>query len=188
MINKDNLDEMLEYAIVEEGAKAHLQEYEQMKRMAFNRRIRTSYLIAKGIDANRIRTISYSAAACLALVACTTGYLGLDARKVGYSYEFPAGVRGTSEIEALMDQKDNKAALIKIEEAKAWLAEEKKEPMSDDPIYMDSLDSQEQELDFLEAVCQLRRGHFFSGKRALQRVAEEGGIYAEKAKELIDKL
>ena len=173
MINKDNLDEMLEYAIVEEGAKAHLQEYEQMKRMAFNR---------------RIRTISYSAAACLALVACTTGYLGLDARKVGYSYEFPAGVRGTSEIEALMDQKDNKAALIKIEEAKAWLAEEKKEPMSDDPIYMDSLDSQEQELDFLEAVCQLRRGHFFSGKRALQRVAEEGGIYAEKAKELIDKL
>ena len=173
MINKENLDEMLEYAIVEEGAKAHLKEYEQMKRMAFNR---------------RIRTISYSAAACLALVACTTGYLGLDARKVGYSYEFPAGVRGTSEIEALMDQKDNKAALIKIEEAKAWLAEEKKEPMSDDPIYMDSLDSQEQELDFLEAVCQLRRGHFFSGKRALKRVAEKGGIYAEKAKELIDKL
>ena len=173
MINKDNLDEMLEYAIVEQGAKAHLQEYERQKQTAFRR---------------RIRTISYSAAACVALVACTTGYLGHDARKVGYNYEMPSGVRGSSEIEALMDQKDNKAALIKIEEAKDWLAGEKKEPMSDDPLYLEGLNTQEQELDFLEAICQLRRGRFFSGKRALKRIAEEGGIYAEKANELIDML
>ena len=173
MINKDNLDEMLEYAIVEQGAKAHLQEYERQKQLAFRR---------------RVRTISYSAAACVALVACTTGYLGYDARKVGYNYEMPSGVRGSSEIEALMDQKDNKEALIKIKEAKDWLAEEKKEPMTDDPLYLDSLNTQEQELDFLEAVCQLRRGRFFSGKRALKRIAEDGGIYAEKANELIDML
>lgn len=173
MINKDNLDEMLEYAIVEEGAKAHLQEYERMKHQAFRR---------------RVRTISYSAAACLAIVACTTGYLGLDARKVGYAYELPSGVKGSSEIEALMEEKDNKAAILKIEETQEWLAGEKENPMYDDPVYLEDLNAQEQELAFLKAVCQLRRGHFFSARKSLKSIVSEGGIYAERAQELIDKL
>ena len=173
MINKDNLDEMLEYAIVEEGAKAHLQEYERMKHLAFRQ---------------RVRTISYSAAACLALVACTTGYLGHDARKVGYAYELPSGVKGSSEIEALMEEKENKAAILKIEETQEWLAGEKENPMYDDPVYLEGLNAQEQELAFLKAVCQLRRGRFFSARKALKSIVSEGGIYAKRAQELIDKL
>ena len=173
MINKDNLDEMLEYAIVEQGAKAHLQEYERQKHMAFHR---------------RIRNISYSAAACLALVACTTGYLGQDARKVGYGYELPSGVKGSSEIEALMEEKENKAAILKIEETQEWLAREKENPMYDDPAYLEDLNAQEQELAFLKAVCLLRRGHFFSARKSLKSIVSEGGIYAERAQELIDKL
>ena len=173
MINKDNLDEMLEYAIVEEGAKAHLQEYERQKQMAFRR---------------RIRTISYSAAACVALVACTTGYLGYDARKVGYGYELPSGVKGSSEIEALMEEKENKAAILKIEEAQESLVGEKENPMYDDPVYLEDLDKQEQELAFLKAVCQLRRGRYFSAKKALKDIVSEGGFYADRAQDLIDKL
>lgn len=173
MINKDNLDEMLEYAIVEQGAKAHLQEYERRKRMNFRR---------------RVQTFSYSAAACLAIVACTTGYLGYDARKVGYGYDLPAGARGSSEIGALIEKKDNKTAILKIEEAQERLAEEKQNPVYDDPIYLEDLSAQGQELAFLKAVCQLRRGHFFSARKALKNIVSEGGIYAEKAQALIDKL
>jgi hypothetical protein len=173
MINKENLDEMLEYAIAEEGARAHLQEYERRKRLAFNR---------------RIRTISYSAAACLALMACTTGYLGIDARKVGYGYEPPSGIKGASEIEALMEERDNKTAILKIEEKQQRLAEEKENPMYDDPVYLEDLNAQEQELAFLKAVCQLRRGRFFTARKALKAIVSEGGIYADRAQELIDKL
>lgn len=173
MINKDNLDEMLEYAIVEQGAKAHLQEYEHQKRVTFRR---------------RVRTISYSAAACLAIVACTTGYLGYDARKVGYGYELPAGAKGSSEIEALMEEKENKAAILKIEEMQEWLAEEKENPMYDDPVYLEGLDHQEQELAFLKAVCQLRQGRYFTAKKALKSIADEEGLFAQKAQALIDKL
>lgn len=173
MINKENLDEMLEYAIVEQGAKAHLQEYERMKHLAFRR---------------RVRTISYSAAACLALMACTTGFLGHDARKVGYGYELPSGVKGSSVIEALMEKKDNKAAILKIEETQEWLAGEKENPMYDDPVYLEDLNAQEQELAFLKAVCQLRRGRFFTARKALKDIAFKGGIYAERAQKLIDKL
>ena len=173
MINKDNLDEMLEYAIVEQGAKAHLQEYERQKQVSFRR---------------RVRTISYSAAACVALVACTTGYLGYDARKVGYGYELPSGVKGSSEIEALIQEKENKAAILKIEETQKSLAEEKENPMYDDPVYLEGLDHQEQELAFLKAVCQLRQGRYFTAKKALNGIVSEGGIYANNAKELIEKL
>jgi len=132
--------------------------------------------------------VSYAAAACVAFAACTTAYFGYDARKVGYGYEFPTGIKGSSEIEALMERKENKAAISKIEESRKILKEELENPMYDDQLYMESLEVEAQELDFLEAVCQLRRGRYFSGKKALNKIYNNGGAYSEKAKELLDKL
>lgn len=132
--------------------------------------------------------VSYAAAACLVFAACTTTFLGYDAQKVGYGFTLPGGVKGTSEIEALMEMKDNKAAIAKIAETREWLEDEKKNPMYDDQIYLDNLSIQEQELNFLEAICQLRRWHYFSGKKSLTKIANGGGVYAEEAQDLLEKL
>ena len=173
MINKDNLDEMLEYAIVEQGAKAHLQEFERKRNMA-----RTFYL----------RFTSYAAAASVVLAACTTGALSYDAYKVGTNYVPEGGTKGASEIEALMENKDNKNALLKIEEAKKRISEEIEDPMFDDPEYIEDLNRQAEELEFLKGVCQLRRGRFFSARKTLKAIAADNGSYAEKAQYLIKKL
>lgn len=132
--------------------------------------------------------VSYAVAACLALVVCPSAYWGYNAQKVGYGFSLPDGVKGYSEIEALMESRDNKAAIKKIGEARSWIEAEKENPMYDDRAYLDNLDNQGQELDFLEAICQLRRWRFFSGKKALAKIANGGGVYAEEAKELLDKL
>ena len=131
--------------------------------------------------------VSYAVAACLALVVCPSAYWGYNAQRVGYGYSLPDGVKGYSEIEALMESRDNKAAIKKIVEARAWIEAEKENPMYEDQTYIDNLETQDQELDFLEAICQLRRWRFFSGKKALAKIADGGGVYAEDAKELLDK-
>ena len=87
-----------------------------------------------------------------------------------------------------MEERDNKTAILKIEEKQQRLAEEKENPMYDDPVYLEDLNAQEQELAFLKAVCQLRRGRFFTARKALKAIVSEGGIYADRAQELIDKL
>ena len=126
-------------------------------------------------------------AACVCLVGFMV-FLGIDAQRVGYSYSQFTGTRGTSEIEALMEMKDNKAAIAKIAETREWLEDEIENPMYDDQIYLDNLRIQEQELDFLEAICQLRRWHYFSGKKSLTKIANDGGVYAKEAQDLLEKL
>lgn len=121
-------------------------------------------------------------------IACIVGSLSYNAQKVGYGYQFPTGIKGSSEIEALMENNKNKEAIIQIEEARKWLEEEKKNPMYDDQVYMDDLSIQEQELDFLEAVCHLRRWNYFTGKNALKKIANGGGVYAKDAQDLLEKL
>ena len=121
-------------------------------------------------------------------IACIVGSLSYNAQKVGYGYQFPTGIKGSSEIEALMENNKNKEAIIQIEEARKWLEEEKKNPMYDDQVYMDDLSIQEQELDFLEAVCHLRRWNYFIGKNALKKIANGGGVYAKDAQDLLEKL
>ena len=121
-------------------------------------------------------------------IACMVGALSYNAQKVGYGYQFPIGIKGTTEIEALMENNKNKEAIIQIEEARKWLEEEKNNPMYDDQVYLNDLNIQEQELDFLEAVCQLRRWHYFSGKNALKKIADSGGVYAKEARDLLEQL
>lgn len=124
---------------------------------------------------------------CFSIV-CMVGALSYNAQKVGYGYQFPIGIKGTTEIEALMENNKNKEAIIQIEEARKWLEEQKNNPMYDDQVYLNDLNIQEQELDFLEAVCQLRRWHYFSGKNALKKIADSGGVYAKEARDLLEQL
>lgn len=132
--------------------------------------------------------ISSAIAACLLFAVCTISFLGYHAQKVGYEFILSGGERGTTEIEALMEMRDNNAAIAKIAESREWIETEKENPMYDDQIYLDNLRRQEQELDFLEAICQLRRWHYFSGKKSLKKIANGGGAYAEEAQRLLRML
>lgn len=165
-----NLDEMLESAIREKGAKEFLQRIEARDRRRQRRR----------------RTFVYSFAACLAILLVGGWRFSYNTRVAGYAFDPVAGQMGGSEITALMQKRQIKEALIKIDEAREILAEEMANPSSDDPEYRIQLETDRQELDFLSAVCAMRQGRYFKAKRALKEIAAGGGTFAEEARTLLE--
>ena len=170
--DNETLNELLECAIREKAAIKHMEELDRRSRL----RIR------------RIRFISYAAAACVALFAFTGIKLGHDARNAGYAFNPVAGQMGGSEITALMQEKQIRQALDAIGESRAKLAQEMADPSSPDPEYLDQLESDRQELDLLEAVCWLRQGHYFKGKKALKEIAFHDGVFATEAQSILESL
>lgn len=170
--DNETLNELLESAIREKAAIKHMEELDRRSRL----RVR------------RIRFISYSAAACVALFAFTGLKLGHDARTAGYAFNPVAGQMGGSEITALMQEKQIIQALNAINDSRTLLAKEMADPSSPDPEYLDQLESDRQELDLLEAVCWLRQGHYFKGKKALKAIAARGGVYATEALSILESL
>lgn len=163
-----NLEEMLESAIREKGAKEFLQRIE-----ARDQRRR-----------RRWRASAYSFAACLAIVLIGGWRFSYNTRIAGYAFDPVAGQMGGSEITALMQERQIKEALVKIDEAREMLKEEMAHPGSDDPEYAIQLETDRQELDFLSAVCAMRQGHYFKAKRALKEIEAGGGAFAEEARSL----
>lgn len=170
-MNKDkyNLDEMLENAIREKGAKEFLQRVE-----ARSRRRQRSW-----------RTSVYSFAACLAVIVVGSWRFSYNTRVAGYAFDPVAGQMGGSEITALMQERRIKEALVKINQARATLADELANPSSNDPEYAIQLDADRQELDFLSAVCVMRQGRYFKAKRSLKDIAKSDGAFAEEAQSLL---
>ena len=164
-----NLDEMLESAIREKGAKEFLQRVEARDR----RRQR------------RWRTSVYSFAACLAIVVVGGWRLSYSTSIAGYAFDPVAGQMGGSEITALMQERQIKEALIKIDEARDQLALEMSNPSSSDPEYALQLETDRQELELLSAVCIMRQGHYFKAKRALKVIAAGEGVFAGEARSLL---
>ena len=107
-----------------------------------------------------------------------------NTRVAGYAFDPVAGQMGGSEITALMQERQIKKALVKIDEARENLAEEMAHPSSDDPEYRIQLETDRQELDFLSTVCAMRQGRYFKAKRALKAIAAGGGAFAEEARTL----
>lgn len=164
-----NLDEMLESAIREKGAKEFLQRVEARDR----RRQR------------RWRTSVYSFAACLAIVVVGGWRLSYSTSIAGYAFDPVAGQMGGSEITALMQERQIKEALIKIDEARDQLALEMSNPSSTDPEYALQLETDRQELELLSAVCTMRQGYYFKAKRALKVIAAGEGVFAGEARSLL---
>lgn len=170
--DKYNLDEMLESAIRMKGAKEYLQRVE-----ARDRRRRRHWA-----------TAGYSFAACCCLIVFGGWKLGHDARVVGYAFDPVAGQMGGSEITALMQERQIKEALVKIEEAREELAVEMEPPASSDPEYIAQLEADQQELNLLSAVCSMRQGKYFKAKRELKAIASGGGAFAAEAESLLEAL
>lgn len=169
MSAKFNIEEQLDYAIIEHGAIEHLKAYELRKR-----KIRARHQLLK-------RIYSYSAAACVVFAACIGGKESYDAIRIGNDIEVSDNAKSGSVVVALMDEGHNKEALKQIKELRGLIAEENE-------IQDDWSSYETQELDYLEAVCMLRLGRFISGRKALKSIVKNNGYFAQKARVILDEL
>ena len=168
-----DLEEQIECAVREKGAKAHLAALEQ----SIMQRQRVL-----------VRTLSIAASFILLIGVGVDLKLSNDVRAVGYAFNPVEGQSGGSEITALMERKEIKEALAKIDEARIIVGQEIADPISDDPDYLTQLEIDSQELDFLEAVCYMRQGKYFKAKKALKEIASSDGHYSNEAESLLKAL
>ena len=168
-----DLDEQIECAVREKGAKAHLAALEQS--IAQRQRV-------------LVRTLSIAASFILLMGVGVDLKLSNDVRTVGYAFNPVEGQSGGSEITALMESKEIKEALVKIDEARIIVGQEIADPISDDPDYLIQLQMDSQELDLLEAVCYMRQGKYFKAKKALKEIASSDGHYSHEAESLLEAL
>ena len=167
------LDYMMEAAIREKGAIAHLKRYESSLRLR----------------QRRIIWMTVSIAACLALFLSGAGLkLGHDARSAGYAFNPVEGQMGGSEITALMQEGQIPEALKAIASARASVRAEILDPSSDDPAYALQLQTDEQELALLEAVCYMRQSRWFKSRKMLRAIAREGGAFSAEAEMLLEQM
>lgn len=168
-----SLDELLECAIREKGAIAHMEELDRK---------------GKTVHHHWLHTFAYGAAACIAIAACTDLKLSSDARKAGYGFDPTYGQAGGSEITALMQERKINEAIRQIDLAYDKVNAEIESPSSSDPEYIQQLNSDLQELDLLEAVCMMRKGQYFKSRKALKAIASSGGAFADEANKLLNDL
>ena len=168
-----DLDEQIECAVREKGAKAHLAALEQS--IVQRQRV-------------LVRTLSIAASFILLMGVGVDLKLSNDVRTVGYAFNPVEGQSGGSEITALMESKEIKEALAKIDEARIIVGQEIADPISDDPDYLIQLQMDSQELDLLEAVCYMRQGKYFKAKKALKEIASSDGHYSHEAESLLEAL
>ena len=168
-----DLEEQIECAVREKGAKAHLAALEQ----SIMQRQRVL-----------VRTLSIAASFILLIGVGVDLKLSNAVRAVGYAFNPVEGQSGGSEITALMERKEIKEALAKIDEARIIVGQEIADPISDDPDYLTQLEIDSQELDFLEAVCYMRQGKYFKAKKALKEIASSDGHYSHEAESLLEAL
>ena len=168
-----DLEEQIECAVREKGAKAHLAALEQL--IMQRQRV-------------LVRTLSIAASFILLIGVSADLKLSNDVRAVGYAFNPVEGQSGGSEITALMERKEIKEALAKIDEARIIVGQEIADPISDDPDYLTQLEIDSQELDFLEAVCYMRQGKYFKAKKALKEIASSDGHYSHEAESLLEAL
>ena len=164
---KNNIDEIIECAIREKGL------LEDMKEI--DRRLRKK-------KRNHLRTIIFSAAACLIVLIGVNIRLHSIATRVGYTQ------RGNSEITALIQEKRLDEALAKISSSLVEVNAKAAENGISDPDYIAQLTADRQELAILEAACRLRKGQYLKARRILKGLVNAGGAWSDDAKILLEKL
>lgn len=170
---KFDLEEQIECAIREKGAKEHLVALE--KSIVRQHRKRLGY-------------IAIAASLALMLAIGIDLKLSADIRAVGNAFDPVEGQSGGSEITALMQEGNVDDALLLIDEARILVAEEIAAPSSDDPEYRNQLEIDSQELDLLEAVCYMRQGKYFRAKKLLKSIASSEGHFSIEAERLLGEL
>jgi len=169
----NDMDRLLECAIREKGIIDRMKELDRIadkrKRMWF-------------------KAISWCAAACVVLCFGIGLKLNVDARNAGYSLNPADFCRGGSEITALMQEKRIDEAMSLIEENISEVENLLVSPDTEDPDYLLQLKADREELEFLNALCLLRKGRYFKARRVLETISAAGGIYAPQAALLMEKM
>lgn len=163
---------MLECAIREKGLMEHINGLDSQKRVVW-------------IPA--LRGFAYAAAACIVALVGISLKLGHDARLCGDSFAFNDAQRGSSVITALIESGQLKDARRIIGDKQKGLYEDLSGYTGKDPEYI-QLNEDIEELRFLDCICLLRQGNYFSARRELKKISDDGGIYADEAKALLEKL
>lgn len=169
----EELDTLLECAIREKGLLEHMKRIDAM-----------------AAKIRRLRIISFAAAACIAIAVCVSVNLHYSskAKLAGESIELFAEGRGSSEIIFMINDGRLSDALKKIENTRERLSIEQSAPSVDDPEYLTEVNADLQQLDWLKAVCLLKRGGYFKARQSLRDIASAGGAYSSQAKELLERL
>lgn len=170
---KFDLNEQIDCAIRERGAKSHLMNLEKE---------------IQHRNSLWVKTVSIAASFLILFTIGIDVKLSADIREIGYAFNPVEGQSGGSEITALMESKEIDKALAKIDEARLVVAEEIANPISDDPDYMTQLQMDEQELDLLEAVCYMRQGKYIKAKRMLRQIVQSSDHYSHEAEQLLNAL
>lgn len=172
-MHKFDIEEQIDCAIREIGAKKHLRQLEQN---ITNKRRMWFY------------TVSVAASLIIFLSLGINYKLNYDVKMAGYEYNLVSGQRGGSGITALMDAKNINDALEMIYNVRDSVDKEIQSPMYNDSEYLIQLEIDSQELDLLEAVCYMRLGKYFKAKRLLKNIVKANGYYSNEAKKLIDSI
>lgn len=135
-----------------------------------------------------LRWTSYAVAASVAIVACTGGFLGYDAHSVGMGYQFVEDdSKGADPITSKILEGKNAAAQDAIRE-QLIIKRNQQNGLEQDSDYYQYLETEIQELEFYDAVCDLRRGKYFSGKKKLRVIANAPGAFQKDAQSLLKEL
>ena len=136
-----------------------------------------------------LRWTSFVAAACVAVAI----FIGGVTRSIGKSYDLSAFEpqargHGSELIIKTIEQSDFRKALSLIGEYRESINMELNSQKEGDPDWIYELDADAQELDFLEAICFTCQGRYFKAKQSLKSIVVLDGIFAEEAKELLNRL
>lgn len=128
------------------------------------------------------------AVVCSFAVACTMGTLGYNAHSVGMGYQIAYDAsKGADPITEKVLNGDYSEAQVELSELVDY-KKQQREGLSPDSDQFQYYSSEIDEMEFLDAVCDLRRWKYFSAKSKLKAIASREGYYQSQAKELLDKL
>lgn len=140
-----------------------------------------------------LKWTSCAIAACFVAAVCMVGILDYQTYIVGKGYDFISFEsqirgRGTDNIIQAIDEGSIHDALSLIDDYREKINNDLTSCTEEDSDMVYELDADLQELDFLEAICYLRKGVYFKAKKKLQFIMAADSIYGEDASRLFNEL
>ena len=128
------------------------------------------------------------AVVCSFALVCTIGTLSYNAHSVGMGCQIANDLsKGADPITEMILNGDYSEAQGELSELIDY-KKQQREGLSPDSDQYQYYSSEIDEMEFLDAVCDLRRWKYFSAKSKLKAIASREGYYQSQAKDLLDKL
>lgn len=144
----------------------------------------TSSVILSRVSGVAVRLV----VVCSFALVCTIGTLSYNAHSVGMGCQIANDLsKGADPITEMILNGDCPEAQGELSELIDY-KKQQREGLSPDSDQYQYYSSEIDEMEFLDAVCDLRRWKYFSAKSKLKAIASREGYYQSQAKDLLDKL